>query len=145
MATDAKPVSPAPEDPMDAEPEAEKAESGAEEEEEQEDDGDEEEQQPKKRGRRKKLAGEERALASPASERPSRERKTVERYAELTPRSTSAKKTTVILQVKIPILSTPFLPPERVIAPDLSQLPSRSWYFHPPSRRDGSAAEIDRC
>ncbi|XP_051227868.1 DEK domain-containing chromatin-associated protein 1 [Lolium perenne] len=98
MATDAKPASPAPEDPMDAEPEAEKAESGAEEEEEQEDDGDEEEQQPKKRGRRKMLAGEERPLASPASERPSRERKTVERYAELTPRSTSAKKTTVILQ-----------------------------------------------
>jgi protein DEK len=103
MATDAKPASPAPEDPPADDPMEDKAESEAEGEEEQEQDGDEEEEeepQPKKRARRRRLSGEERALASPAPERPSRERKTVERYAELTPRSTPAKKTTAILQVR---------------------------------------------
>jgi protein DEK len=97
MATDAKPAFPAPEDPPADDPMEDKAEG----EEEQEQDGDEEEEpQPKKRARRRRLSGEERALASPAPERPSRERKTVERYAELTPRSTPAKKTTAILQVR---------------------------------------------
>lgn len=37
--------------------------------------------------------------AGPAVERPSRERKTVERYAELAPRATPAKKSPAIVQV----------------------------------------------
>ncbi|OEL30444.1 hypothetical protein BAE44_0008538 [Dichanthelium oligosanthes] len=61
-------------------------------------------QQPeKKRGRRKK--GEAAAKKTPpsrktgpAAERPSRERKTVERYSELAPRATPAKKSPAILQ-----------------------------------------------
>jgi protein DEK len=72
-------------------------------------------QQPeKKRGRRKK--GEAAAAAAvktpppsrktgPAAERPSRERKTVERYSELAPRVTPAKKSPAIVQVRSPSFS----------------------------------------
>uniref|UniRef100_A0A8R7U0Z6 Protein DEK n=1 Tax=Triticum urartu TaxID=4572 RepID=A0A8R7U0Z6_TRIUA len=92
MAPAAKPADPAPadppaDDPMDADAEAEEHEEEAE---------SESEAQPlKKRGRRKRLPREP---STPATGRPSRERKTVERYSELTPRSTPAKKSAAILQ-----------------------------------------------
>ncbi|PWZ31092.1 hypothetical protein Zm00014a_005333 [Zea mays] len=63
-------------------------------------------QQPEKKrgGRRKKGEAAEKTppsskkSAGPTVERPSRERKTVERYAELAPRATPAKKSPAILQ-----------------------------------------------
>ncbi|XP_072990853.1 DEK domain-containing chromatin-associated protein 1-like [Typha latifolia] len=102
------------EEEMKDEVEGEKEEEEEEEKEEKEKEKEEEEEKKergKKRGRRKKDTGEEKKeeegegtgkkerkrrsvskeAATPVS-RPSRERKTVERYSELTPRSTSAKK-----------------------------------------------------
>ncbi|KAL5223178.1 hypothetical protein ABZP36_027891 [Zizania latifolia] len=108
MASDAKPESPPAADPpaddaKDADPEPE------EEEEKEEEEGEEgekaaaaaEPQSGRKRGRRKKGEADRPEKASPATptvERPSRERKTVERYSELAPRVTPAKKSPAILQ-----------------------------------------------
>uniref|UniRef100_A0A0E0JSZ6 DEK-C domain-containing protein n=1 Tax=Oryza punctata TaxID=4537 RepID=A0A0E0JSZ6_ORYPU len=70
--------------------------------EEAKEEGEEEPQSGRKRGRRRKgEAEQEKEKATPATptiERPSRERKTVERYSELAPRVTTAKKSPAILQ-----------------------------------------------
>jgi protein DEK len=91
---------------MDADP----APPAGEEEKEEEATPQQQQQQEKKRGGRRKK-GEAAAAAAekktppskksagPAVERPSRERKTVERYAELAPRATPAKKSPAIVQV----------------------------------------------
>lgn len=93
-------------DPMDADP----APPAGEEEKEEEATPQKQQQQPEKKrgGRRKKgeaaaAAAEKKTppskkSAGPAVERPSRERKTVERYAELAPRATPAKKSPAIVQ-----------------------------------------------
>jgi protein DEK len=102
---EAKPASPAAADPPaddakeNADPEPETmadSEDGTKQEEEQKTP-----QQPeKKRGWRKRGEAEaDKKTPTPGIERPSRERKTVERYAELAPRVTPAKKSPAILQV----------------------------------------------
>jgi len=108
---------PTADDPMDADP----APPAGEEEKEEEATPQKQQQQPEKKrgGRRKKgeaaAAAEKKTppskkSAGPAVERPSRERKTVERYAELAPRATPAKKSPAIVQVshqRLPPLSFP--------------------------------------
>jgi protein DEK len=101
----AKPASPpaadpAVDDPMDADPAPHAGE---------EEQATPQKQQPEKKrgGRRKKGEAAEKTppsskkSAGPTVERPSRERKTVERYAELAPRATPAKKSPAILQVSL--------------------------------------------
>uniref|UniRef100_A0A0D9YJE8 DEK-C domain-containing protein n=1 Tax=Oryza glumipatula TaxID=40148 RepID=A0A0D9YJE8_9ORYZ len=97
MASDAKPDSP----PAGVDPPPPKEEAKAE----KEGEGEEPQSGGRKRGRRKKgEAGEAEKEkekpppATPTIERPSRERKTVERYSELAPRVTPAKKSPAILQ-----------------------------------------------
>ena len=116
----AKPATPPADDPMDADP---APPAGEEKEEEEATPQKEQQKQPEKKrgGRRKKgeaaaaAAAEKKTppskkSAGPAVERPSRERKTVERYAELAPRATPAKKSPAIVQVshqRLPSLSFP--------------------------------------
>ncbi|KAF0925510.1 hypothetical protein E2562_016701 [Oryza meyeriana var. granulata] len=104
MASDAKPDSPPAADPpaadddaKDADPEPEEKEKAAAAE------GDEPQAGRKRRRRKKGEAAAEKEKekpvpATPTVERPSRERKTVERYSELAPRVTPAKKSPAILQ-----------------------------------------------
>jgi protein DEK len=94
MASDAKPDSP----PAGVDPPPPKEEAKAE----KEGEGEEPQSGGRKRGRRKKGEAEKEKEkpppATPTIERPSRERKTVERYSELAPRVTPAKKSPAILQ-----------------------------------------------
>lgn len=98
MASDAKPDSP----PAGVDPPPPKEEAKAE----KEGEGEEPQSGGRKRGRRKKGEAEKEKEkpppATPTIERPSRERKTVERYSELAPRVTPAKKSPAILQVTSP-------------------------------------------
>ena len=104
----AKPASPPAadppaDDPMDADP----APPAVEEKEKEEEATPQKQPEKKRGGRRKKgeaAAAEKKTppskkSAGPTVERPSRERKTVERYAELAPRATPAKKSPAIVQV----------------------------------------------
>lgn len=115
---DAKPASPAAADPPadDAKDNTEpKPETKSDAEPEEGTNQAEEEKTPqqpeKKRGRRKKGEADADKKTPPAKkltpgiERPSRERKTVERYSELAPRVTPVKKSPAILQVR----KSPFL------------------------------------
>ncbi|KAG0540804.1 hypothetical protein BDA96_03G441100 [Sorghum bicolor] len=103
----AKPASPPAadppaDDPMDADP----APPAVEEKEKEEEATPQKQPEKKRGGRRKKgeaAAAEKKTppskkSAGPTVERPSRERKTVERYAELAPRATPAKKSPAIVQ-----------------------------------------------
>jgi protein DEK len=106
MASDeAKPASPAAADPpaddatQNTDPEVEVKAEGTKQEEQKT-------PEKKRRGRRKKSEVEAEKKTptpkkpTPGIDRPSRERKTVERYAELAPRVTPVKKSPAILQVR---------------------------------------------
>jgi protein DEK len=131
----AKPASPPAadppaDDPMDADP----APPAVEEKEKEEEATPQKQPEKKRGGRRKKgeaAAAEKKTppskkSAGPTAERPSRERKTVERYAELAPRATPAKKSPAIVQVSRQRLLSLSLPLVRVApAPDLLFSPRR--------------------